>query len=101
MQVKDNKELKNLLKLCREMGVDSIKVDNIEIVLGSAPHKQRKAATKEIPQPNPAAANDPFSFENVAIKYQAQAEEQQESEEPVELTEEQLLMWSTGSNETL
>lgn len=39
MNISNLKELKALIKLCQDTGVDSIKIDNIELTLGSAPIK--------------------------------------------------------------
>jgi hypothetical protein len=44
MDVKSVKDLRAVLKLCREFGVDKLKIDNIEIELGQEPVK---------PQANP------------------------------------------------
>ena len=39
MVIKDIKDLKQIIDLCRKTGVDSIKIDNIELQLGPSPIK--------------------------------------------------------------
>lgn len=39
MTIKDIKDLKQIIDLCRKTGVQSIKVDNVEMHLGEAPSK--------------------------------------------------------------
>lgn len=50
MKIDGVNDLRKLIKLCREQGIDSIKVDNIEIKLGDKPQKPTKE-TKAAPQP--------------------------------------------------
>ena len=95
MTVNNIKELKKLIQLCQETGVDSIKIDNLEIKLGNDPKSAKKLIRSITPENTPA--NDPFSFENVSIQYQVAAEQAKaDNEEPVELTEEQLLFYSVS-----
>ncbi len=39
MTIKDIKDLQKVITLCRKLGVESIKVDNVEFHLGAAPIK--------------------------------------------------------------
>ena len=46
MTIKDLKDLKQIIDLCRKTGVQSIKVDNIEMHLGPEPIKYAKTTQK-------------------------------------------------------
>lgn len=84
MTVNNLKDLEKLISLCRKTGVDTIKVDNIELKLGELPYKVPKT-TK---QP-PLAQTDPLVYTPGGIT-------EQTSIQTDSLTEEQLLYWSTG-----
>ena len=97
MQINSIKDLQKLVEMCRKTGVETMKVGNIEFTLGIQPAKEiKKTYTETAPQST--AANDPFSLELAAIKNNIQVQEDQE--EPVELTEEQLLFYSTSNEPT-
>lgn len=89
--IKDLKDLKKLIALCRQEGILAIKIDNIEFQLGNKP---TKAVAKTI---MPTASNDPFALENIKIPTYNNEELKIDTEE---LTEEQLLMWSAQSDQT-
>lgn len=100
MKLDTLKDLKNLIKLCRSTGVNSIKVDGIEIQLGVQPHKSSKAVTFDIdpmsnlkvPQPNildPVAAAKAHAAQELA--------KIQDYIETDEMTEDQKLFYSTRS----
>lgn len=46
MTIKDVKDLKQIIDLCRKTGVQSIKVDNVEFHLGPEPIKYAKSTQK-------------------------------------------------------
>lgn len=48
MKIDNLQELKKLIKLCRETGVDIIKVDGIELVLGASPAPATKIKKSEV-----------------------------------------------------
>ena len=48
MKINDIKDLKKVIQLCRQTGVDIIKVDGVEMVLGSAPRQPIKARNSSI-----------------------------------------------------
>lgn len=86
--IKDLKDLKKILKLCRSEGIAVIKIGDIEVHLGPEPLKKA--------QTSPNASVSPYSYPPNAIT------EDTRIELPDELTEEQLLMWSSqGHNEAL
>jgi len=92
------KDLKNLIKLCRQTGVNTIKINGIELELGPEPHKAAKAerydvdpmATLQVPIPN---IQDPIA----AAKAHAAAElaKIQDYIETDEMTEDQKLFYSS------
>jgi hypothetical protein len=86
MQVKDINDLEKIIKLCRKTGVESIKIDNIELKLGDQPEKQLLAtpAKKTI---------------NTSTYAPGGITEDSKIEIPEQLTEDQLMMWSTGSDQ--
>lgn len=48
MKIDNIKDLKKVIQLCRETGVDIIKCDGIELVLGSAPAKAVKQRNSSV-----------------------------------------------------
>lgn len=78
MKIDSLKDLEKLVKLCRKVGIDAIKIDNIEFALAHQPTKL-KATTIA-----PAAYAPGGITEDTRIDM------------PDELTQEQLLMWSAG-----
>ena len=81
MKINDIKDLKKVIQLCRQTGVDIIKVDGVELVLGSAPRQPIKARNSSIETFSSAIGPDtPI-------------------ETPDELTPEQLLMWSSEGSQ--
>lgn len=49
MVIKDIKDLKQIIDLCRKTGIESIKIDNVEMHLGPAPIKYT-TTTKSTPK---------------------------------------------------
>ena len=82
MQVKDINDLEKIIKLCRKTGVESIKIDNIELKLGDVPQKSPSLVI-------PKRINNP-TYAPGGIT------EDSKIEIPEQLTEEQLMMWSIG-----
>jgi hypothetical protein len=83
MKLETLKDLEKLINLCRKTGVDTIKVDNIELKLGEAPYKAPKATKQE------TQANTPPTYAPGGITEEIKVEG---------LTQEQLLYWSTGGD---
>jgi hypothetical protein len=77
------KDLDKLIKLCRQRGIQSIKVDNVELHLGDAPVKY----TRQVSSTKYIADN----FGNI--------DENSKIETPDELTEDQLLFYSAQGHE--
>ena len=80
MKIETLKDLKKVIQLCRETGVDIIKVDGIELVLGAQPTKQT-AKTK-----SPQEVFSSIVGPDTPI------------ETPDHLTDEQLLFYSAQTN---
>lgn len=100
MTASDLKLLEQVIKLCRKTGVQTIKFDGIEIQLGPETVKYRKPkpapledplANAEIPVPN---IFDPIANAKAAAARATRAI-QDKIDMPDELTEEQLLNWSS------
>jgi hypothetical protein len=96
------KQLKALISLCRKTGIESIKVDNVELHLGSAPIKLTvqpesldPLASMPVPEPN---LYDPIAQAR-AMAAKATKAIQDKIDTPDELTEEQLLNWSSRPEE--
>lgn len=80
MKIDNIKDLKKVIQLCRETGVDIIKCDGIELVLGSAPAKAIKRSNSSVEAFSSIVGPDtPI-------------------ETPDELTPEQLLNWSVDES---
>lgn len=82
MVIKDIKDLKQIIDLCRKTGVESIKIDNVEMHLGAVPIKYTTNTTKSITSTYP---------KNVVT------EETQITTD--ELTEEQLMFYSASNQD--
>ena len=90
MTISNQKDLAKLIKLCRSLGVESIKVDNVEFHLGAVP---TKSVSKRITK---ALVND--TFDDLGFTDPGQVPQMESIETPDELTPEQLLMWSAGGS---
>lgn len=88
MLIKDLKELKKLLVLCRQQGVESIKIADIEFHLGKAPAKAYKPQAEVLTDP---LANASVPKPNIYNEIS----EVDKIEMPDELTDEQLMNWSS------
>lgn len=90
MTVSSLKDLKALIKACRQLGVNSIEVDGVKLVLGSLPIKERNSAIDETAFPE-ASIQVPKFNGPVADP---------ETPETEGLTEDQLMFYSAqGHNE--
>lgn len=76
----DIKELRKLIKLCREQGVQSIRFDGVELHLGDLPQKIDK-------RKYPDLASQSLSPGGITADTKIITDE---------LTDEQMLMWSVG-----
>lgn len=81
MKIESLKDLSKLIALCRKTGVQSIRVDNIEMHLGADPTPKRAAPKKQAQAPTmrSTVVTDGDKIDPI---------------ETDELTPEQLLMWS-------
>lgn len=96
MKIESFKDLRKLIKLCRETGVDAIEVDNIKFNLGAPPRE--KADTK------PFVIDDPLAHAKIQVPdlpavnpitgMSPEVKAQIEKIVTDELTEEELLNWS-------
>lgn len=82
MKIDSLKELKALIKLCRQLGVDAIEVDNVKFGLGPEPVTYK---------PYTATQQAAFTTDGTPDLPNIKT--------PDALTEEQMLMWSAQSNE--
>ena len=93
MKIETLKDLKGLIKLCRETGVQAIKVDNVEIALGPEPTKGSKALpTIQVPE-----------AEIKVPRYNGITTEQLVADTATEeLSDEQKMFWSSApSNDSI
>ena len=81
MVIKDIKDLKQIIDLCRKTGVDSIKIDNVEMKLGPAPVKYTTNKETSRPYTPPGVITEDTQITTD------------------ELTEEQLLFYSTTNQD--
>jgi len=99
MKIENLKELQQLIALLRKMGVDSVKMDGVELHLGPPPYKTPKntarpiiddpMASVSVPTPN---IQDPISAAKAHAAQQLKhLQDYIETDAP---TEEQLTMWS-------
>jgi hypothetical protein len=82
LAIKDLKDLGKLIDLCRKKGVENIKVDGIDIKLGELPEVRQTDVAYSLPP----EAHYPITPNVTAIATD-------------ELTEEQLLFYSTGNEQ--
>lgn len=97
----DLKELNKFLKLCRRHNVESIKFDGVEVFLGAAPQPQAKQKRYQAP----AGINDAFDPGKITVGSPALGSGTNNSSipdiaTPDELTEEQLLFYSSAPTAT-
>jgi hypothetical protein len=91
LKIENLKDFKALVKACRSLGVDAIKVDGLEIALGKEPVKRSNKVVDEAVFPEASIQVPRFTGEIT------------EPEKPAtdEMTAEQLLMWSAQSHEEI
>lgn len=77
MKIESLQELKKLIQLCYAQNIQAIKIDNIELALGSKP--QRKAKSIDSPKSTLPTYGEITADDKIITQ---------------ELTEEQILMWS-------
>lgn len=83
MTIQSIKELDKLMQLCRKRGVRSIKIDNIEFYIETESEAPTKAMTELAPDVfDPGTIPPPTKIDT-----------------PDELSEEQLLMWSSAPSQ--
>lgn len=63
MKVENLKDLKALIKLCRQMGVDNIEVDGVKLALGTEPLRP----TKLVQEPTAEQADTVYTDEQIAL----------------------------------
>lgn len=85
MKIENLKQLQQLIAVMRKSGVGSIKVDGIELELGSAPAVAERKPKMAAPSTEPSVFDPGAILVPVSIK---------DSVEVEQLTEEQMLMWS-------
>lgn len=89
MKIEGLKDLKQIVKLCRDQGVSSIEVDGIKLTLGPAPKPEYKPQEQVI---------DPLENAQVPTYTPVHQESAQETAarltKEAGMTEEQLLHWS-------
>lgn len=96
MQIKDFKDLEKVIKLARKTGVQSIKIDNVELHLGAEPTKAitYKPAAITLESPDPLAhARVPGYTPYVPVVAT-------DIHSPDELTEEQLMFYSSDEQQS-
>jgi hypothetical protein len=105
MKIESLKDLEYLVKLCRKTGIQSIKVDGVELHLGPEPTKKRKAEPFHIDDPLAHAKIEAPSLKT-EVGYDAtfngmSVETKAEIEKIVtdELTPEQLMNWSVREDQ--
>lgn len=87
MKIESLKQLQQLIALCQKTGVQSIKVDGIELELGNIP-----AVTSSKPK-SLTSSNEPSMFDPGTIMVPASI---QDDVEVTQLDEEQMLFWSSN-----
>lgn len=88
MIVNSLKDFNKLITLCRKLGVERIRVGDVEVTLGAEP-------LKKVPQHTSTSTSAPYLPANEGFGPITEADKI----ETEELTEEQLLMWSSGGRE--
>lgn len=95
MKIDSLKELQKIIALCRKTGVQSIKIDGIELQLGSVPTAQKSSKSKQT-----IDYSRDFPESQVQVpQYQATEPEDISPEE--QLSEEQLMFYSSSSEESV
>lgn len=84
MKIENLTQLKDLIKLCRKLGIDAIEVGEIKIGFGQVPTVQKNA--RKNTQKHPRATETSDGTADVV-------------DMPDELTSEQLLIWSVGEQQ--
>lgn len=108
MTISNLKELQKVIQACRKLGVQAIKIDNVEFNLGPLPRKNAindKVSNDDFPEasiPVPAYNGTPM-YTSPAINdtqpYTDDTYTQQLIDTPDELTEDQLLFYSARPEE--
>lgn len=86
MKIDNFKDLENLIKLCRKQGIDSIKIDGIELEIGPAPERVYK--TKSTSKSNTNVVHTPGGITDDTQIITS------------DLTEEQLMFYSAQPHDT-
>lgn len=90
MKIETLKDLRLLIKECRKQGVDIIKVDGVELVLGQMPNTPKGISNKYTRESIHKAK------ESILAGIQDPTADNALIDTPDELTEEQLLFYSTA-----
>jgi hypothetical protein len=85
MQVKDINDLEKIIKLCRKTGIESIKIDNIELKLGEVPQKDTQILPKRTINTTTYAPGGITEDSKIDV--------------PEQLTEEQMMFYSVLSQD--
>lgn len=93
MKIENFKDLKALLKVCQENGVDAIKIDGIEMSIRLQPKTTKTKVSASVFQPTPDEQL------KVPVPKAFQTTEPAPDIETDELTPEQLLNWSSGATQ--
>jgi hypothetical protein len=80
LKIENIKELRAVIKLCRELGVDSIEVDSIKLQLGSKPIKATSTRQSPVYRPTTDGTMDVPEIVDM----------------PDELTDEQMMFYSSA-----
>jgi hypothetical protein len=93
MKIDTLKDLEKVISLCRKLGVESIKIDNVEFHLGQLPAKAKKVKSLIV---------DTFSEADIKVPQYTPVTNATEADRIVtdELTEEQLMFYSAQSHNT-
>jgi hypothetical protein len=83
MTIGSLKDLEKLVKLCRKVGIDAIKIDGIELSLATMPYK---------------ASKDRSLRQYTAAEFSQPGISEARIDTPDELTDEQLLFYSAQSH---
>jgi len=96
MNINDFKDLEKVLKLCRKHGVSTIEIDSIKISLDPAPEKDPTIQAEPLPGTDAKIQYDPFL---IATGQQPSVKDTAKKVAAEELTEEQIMYYSTGANQ--
>lgn len=95
MKIEDLKELQKVIKSCRQLGVQSIKIGDVEFHLGELPTKIAKNSHKsKVYQQDPGLNVKAYAPGGITDQTKLVAELTAMASD--ELTEEQLLNWSSA-----